>query len=210
MKDNNKGVSTQSGHDKIEVEKTPITIYCHFSFKRPKGTDYGLFAVALYQDFDGKKVIVHKTVKITLWQNHQFITAIQAYEHALATIYSYQGQMRSANIRRVMLVTDNSILAGWIENPTKNKTYAQFMNRAVKVYSAGGPKEIVIGIGLCETRKTEKAYKYCNEKYVIDASEDSVEVNNSVHKLRVKDYKSALDIIRDDISVPETNNINEL
>ena len=141
------------------------TVYCHFSFKRPKGKNYGLFAVAFYLDFDGKILTAQATRRYPLWENHQFITAIQAYEHALYSIYNWQGIMRNKGITRVMLVTDNSTLAGWIENPKKNKQYTTYMNRAVEQYKAGAPKEITMDVGLCEVRDYEKSYKFCKELY---------------------------------------------
>ena len=144
------------------------TVYCHFSFKRPKGKDYGLFAVAFYWDFDGKKLAAQATRKYPLWKDHQFVTAIQAYEHALYSIYTWQGVMRSKGITNVMLVTDNSTLAGWIENPKKNKAYTNYMNKAVEKYRAGAPKEILISIGLCEVRDYEKSYKFCKEDKVVN------------------------------------------
>lgn len=187
-----------------DLIKRGVTIFCHFSFKRPKDQNYGYFAVAFYRDFDGKKLIYHKTRKYELWQNHQFVTAIQSYEHALQTIYELQGQMREANINQVMLVTDNSTLAGWIENPKKNKTYAPFMDRAVKPYRVGSYKEIVIGVGLCEPRKAEKSYKYCKEElvendYITKASKAEAKEG---YKIPITEYKSALDLIAEDKATP--------
>lgn len=185
-------------------------VYCHFSFKRPKGKSFGIFAVAVYRDFAGKKLIVAKTRKYKLWDDHQFITAIQAYKHALLSIYEWQGMMFEAGIRQVMLVTDNSTLAGWIENPKKNKNYEPYMNRAVKMFKVGSPKEIVIGIGLCEPRDAEKSYKYCKEERVEKDYVPEEDKKDGMYKLKVDGYKSALDIINDDISVPETKGINEV
>lgn len=150
------------------IAKKGTTVYCHFSFKRPnRGVDgYGLFAVAFYRDYEGKKVIYHVTKKLPLWENHQFITAIQSYENALRVISETQGAMRHNNINRVMLVTDNSTLAGWIENNKKNKAYTKYMIKAVEQYRSGAPKEILLGIGLCEVRDYEKSYKYCTEQYL--------------------------------------------
>lgn len=187
------------------VNKQSRTIFCHFSFKRPKNQIYGLFAVAFYSDFEGKKLITNKTRKFDLWQDHQFITAIQAYEHALMTIYELQGYMRQAGINQVMLVTDNSTLAGWIDNPKKNKNYAEFMERAVKPYRAGSYKEIIIGVGLCAPRKAEKSYKYCKEElvsntYIPEAKKREEAVG---YKLDIGEYKSALDLLAEDKSVPE-------
>lgn len=151
-----------------QTNRTLDTVYCHFSFKRPKGKNYGLFAVAFYFDQEGKKLTAQATRKFPLWENHQFITAIQAYEHALYSIYTWQGVMKSKGINRVLLVTDNSTLAGWIENPKKNKAYTEYMNRAVEPYKAGSPKEITLTIGLCEVRDYEKSYKFCKEDKVIN------------------------------------------
>lgn len=151
------------------------TIYCHFSFKRPKGKDYGLFAVAFYNDFEGKKVVTHTTKRLSLWKDHQFVTGIQAYENALASIYRYQGDMKRAGISRVLLVTDNSTLAGWIDDPKKNKNYTEYMQLAVKNYRVGAPKEIILDVGLCEVRDYEKSYKYCKEEFVVNDKAPAVE-----------------------------------
>lgn len=158
------------------------TVYCHFSFKRPKGKDYGLFATAFYFDVEGKQLTAQATRRLPLWKNHQFVTAIQAYEHALYCIYSWQGVMRANGIDKVMLVTDNSTLAGWIENPKKNKAYVEYMNRAVEHYRAGANKEITLGIGLCEVRDYEKSYKFCREDKVINDAGTVIEKDSNGKK----------------------------
>ena len=199
-------------NEEAMTKRRDITIFCHFSFKRPKEKCYGLFSVALYSDNNGKRLITQKTRKYDLWNNHQFVTAIQAYEHALLTIYELQGQMCEAGIRQVMLVTDNSTLAGWIETPNKNKAYAPYMQRAVRPYRVGGPKEIVIGIGLCEPRDAEKSYKYCTEDRVCNtyAPKKTGEDSPNGYKLQVGNYQSALDIINGDINTPDTSEITEI
>lgn len=201
---NNKEVQS-STNSNIEQQQKGITIYCHFSFKRPKGQEYGLFSVAFYSDYEGKKLITHRTRKYDLWKNHQFVTAIQSYEHALLTIYELQGQMKAANINQVMLVTDNSTLAGWIENPKKNKNYAVYMDQAVRPYRAGSFKEIVIGVGLCEPRQSEKSYKYCKEELV---SNDYIPASKKKdtsegYKIPVTEYKSALELLSENKAIPE-------
>lgn len=203
MKSNEVIVSADKGNEG-QVKKNR-TVYCHFSFKRPKGEQYGLFSVAFYSDFIGKKLILHKTRKYDLWENHQFVTAIQAYEHALLSIYELQGQMREANVNQVMLVTDNSTLAGWIINPKKNSNYEPFMEKAVKPYRAGSFKEIVVGVGLCATREAEKSYKYCKEENVCNNYVPSSEKRESSegYKIQIEGYKSALDILAEDKSIPE-------
>lgn len=186
-------------------------VYCHFSFRRPRGKDYGLFAVAFYWDYDGTKLITKKVRKIKLWDNQQFISAIQSYENALRTIHEYQGQMIKAGIKQVMLVTDNSILAGWIEDPNKNKYYTPYMERAIKNYRIGEPKELVIGVGLCKVREYEKSYKYCKEELVDeDETVDNIYRDGGNNKIKIDNSKSALDIVNEDLSIPDIEGIKEL
>ena len=194
------------------------TVYCHFSFKRPKGKDYGLFAVAFYWDYDGKQKIkgAQATRKYKLWQDHQWITSIQSYEHALYSIYLWQGVMIKNHIKNVMLVTDNSILAGWILNPKKNKEYTEYMNKAVEKYRAGGINEITIGIGLCEVRDYEKAYKYCKEEKVINEDEyqNKMQVNDSGIDVRntnsSKQFLNIYDLDKDNLNIPVINGISDI
>lgn len=189
------------------------TVYCHFSFKRPKGKDYGIFAVAFYLDKEGKVLTAQATRKFPLWQNHQFITAIQAYEHALYSIHNWQGIMKSKGITNVMLVTDNSTLAGWIENPKKNKAYTAFMDRAVAPYRAGAPKEINLSVGLCEVRDYEKSYKYCREDKIINDKETVVkteETGKRVINLEASNmvYRTISEIEASNINKPEIIGMN--
>ena len=198
---NTNGVPNGTVNNQINKSNT---IYCHFSFKRPKGNNYGLFAVSFYSDFEGKKLIRHKTRKFDLWMNHQFVTAIQSYEHALLSIYELQGQLKAAGINHVMLVTDNSTLAGWIENPKKNKKYSGYMEKAVKPFRAGSYKEIVIGVGLCEPRDSEKSYKYCKEEFVENEYKPTADNKKQVvgYKIDIGEYKSALTLLEEDKAIP--------
>lgn len=197
--------------------KQDITIYCHFSFKRPnKGADgYGLFAVAFYRDYDGDSLICHTTKKAKLWKNHQFVTAVQAYENALRVISELQGAMKKNGISQVMLVTDNSTLAGWIENPRKNKQYIDYMNYAVANYRAGAPKEIVLGIGLCEVREYEKSYKYCSERYIVEAETPKTVKKTDGRRLINIDsiqgeYKTVSQILNEESQMPEILGMKEI
>lgn len=142
--------------------------YCHFSFRRKKGTDYAYFAVAFYKDAEGKEQIGHVTVKNTIWENNQFVTAIQAYENALRVISELQVAMKNGGYTNVMLVTDNSILANWIYEISPRHQFYDYMMRAVANYRCGAPREIKLSVGLAEPRDRELSYKYCAEKYVIE------------------------------------------
>ena len=143
------------------------TVYCNFSFRRPRDDrGYGIFATVFYSDYDCKKQIVRKVARRKLWEDHQYVTAVQSYEYALDNISKLQGKMQEANINRVMLVTDNAILAGWILNHNKNPHYTKYMDRAVKPYAFGGGREIVLGVGLCKPRLYEHSYKYCKAEFI--------------------------------------------
>lgn len=181
--------------------------YCHFSFRRPRGTDIGIFAAAIYADFEGKRLVTRKVRQYRLWKNHQHVTAIQSYEHALRCISEWQGELMQHGVTNVLLVTDNSILAGWIMDPKKNKGYTDYMERASKLYRLGAPKEIMLAIGLCEPRDAEKSHKFCKEELVeneLEAAEISCDTQHTTNKLDIgNDYQTVLDII--DADKPEVN-----
>lgn len=158
-------------------------IYCHFSFRR-KCSETGIFAVALYTDKEGKNLVDKKVKEHILWENHQHITAIQAYENALRCLWEWQPILIEHRVTNVILVTDNSNLAGWIENPRKNKNYYKYMARANSQYRVGASRELRIAVGLAEPRRVEKSYKYCHEKYVIG--------NNPVGADKIGDHKIGL------------------
>jgi len=189
------------------INSNNSTVYCHFSFRRPRNVDYGIFAVAFYLDFEGKKLTAQATKKFPLWKDHQFITAIQSYEYALSCIYEWQGIMRSKGITNVMLVTDNSTLAGWIENPKKNKKYTEYMNRAVVNYKAGAPKEIILSIGLCDVRDYEKSYKFCKEEYIKNNVKPVVKNTVGIHVIDLESsnlkYKTIEQLEKENPSKPE-------
>lgn len=182
----------------MEGQKTQKIVYCHFSFRRPKDKHYGIFAVALYADKEGKRLVAAKTRAFTLWKNHQHVTAIQAYEHALYCIWEWQSKLLQYGVTNVMLVTDNSTLAGWIENPRKNKYYIPWMNKANSQYKAGGPKEIWIPIGLCEPRDSEKSHKFCTEDRICNKIPEIKPRNPSGYKLQIDNYKSVDDVLAED------------
>lgn len=186
-------------------------IYCHFSFRRPREKAYGLFAVALYSDFEGKRLIAQKTRAFKLWKNHQHITAIQAYEHAMYCLWEWQSKLKEHGITNILLVTDNSTLAGWILDPGKNKAYTPTMLRAMEAYKVGGPREIYLPVGLCEPRDAEKSHKFCREDLVVNKIPTDNDKSSSEYRLDISNskMKTALDIIMED--TPEgLNDLKEL
>lgn len=164
----------------ITLQSNYKPVYCHFSFRRPKGSSVGIFAACIFADEAGRVSVARKVREFPLWLNQQHVTAIQAYEHALLSIWEWQGKLLSHGVTDVILVTDNSILAGWIEEPKKNKEYIQWMQRAVSSYRTGGAKEIMLNIALAEPRASEKSYKYCRPELV-----ENHRSNKAVRKFRM-------------------------
>ena len=169
-------------------------IYVHFNFRGPKGKSYGIFAVAMYRDKDGKQLIGKKVIAKELWQDNAYVTAIQSYANCLEVIWQNQGGMIKNNISGVLLVSDNSVLCSWIEEPYKNKEYRRYMMKAIKPYTACSPKAFNIDIGLCEPIKYEKSYKYCKERYVSDGK-DLINGGSEYNKIKVQKVKSVDEII---------------
>ncbi len=185
------------------MEEKNRVVYCHFSFRRPRNKSYGIFAVAIYADKEGKKQVCRSVTALRLWEDHQHITAVQAYENALDCIWRWQASLLKYDVGHVMLVTDNGILAGWIEDPKKNKQYEPYMRKANMTYKIGAKKEIVLKIGLCEVLDYEKSHKYCkpeNVKEEIRALEKKAD-SSAVNRLDLGDFKLASEIIKE--SIPE-------
>lgn len=196
----------------MSSENRVSDVYCHFSFRRPKGEDYGIFAVAMYLDYDGKKYIGHTVKAEKLWDNHQYITGAQSLRYALQAIFEVQNQLINRGIKNVYLVTDNSTLARWIIDSKKNTMAKVYMPLVWEDYRAHEKKEIVINVGLAKVRKSEKSYKYCKIENVENGLPHKEQVNEGpkVYKLDVggKEYKSILDIIEDE--KPKIEGVEEM
>lgn len=162
-----------------------MVIYCHFSFRRRENNSYGLFAVAMYRDFEGTKCLMHITRKEDLWvPDDCYVTAIQGYAHALKTISQSQGLLKTRGIDKIYLVCDNQALVKWICEPKKAKERAAYMEKAVEDYRTGGISEITIPVGCCNPVRSEKSYKYCLDKYVVDLEKNkSVKEADGVRRL---------------------------
>ena len=180
------------------------TIYCHFSFRRRNNNEYGLFSVAFYSDYDGKKCLGHITRKESLWvPEGSYITAIQSYEHALRTIFESQPIFKKHSVDRIYLVSDNSALVKWVCNH-KTCRFKGYMEKAVEEYRLGAIHEITIPIGMCKPWKNEKSYKYCNERYIYEDKSAKIVASDGVNKLDLGDMQlqSLADIEKDNIARP--------
>lgn len=184
------------------------TIYCHFSYKRPKGQHFALFAVAFYKDKEGNDLIVSYTRAFELWQDQQYITAIQSYEHALYCIWRHQDEIMQYGVENIYLVTDNSALSKWIANPRKNPTYTPWMNKANYNYGIGKKKELKLNVGLLEPRKYEKSYKFCRMDKVLNKIPKLDTETKYTNKLEYTGGKTIQSIIDD--NTPKIDCIGEM
>lgn len=177
----------------------PKVLYCHFSFRRPKGKEYGIFACAVYIDFEGKKIIARRTKAAKLWVDDPHITAVQAYSEALKCLYDWQGKILDIGVKQILLVTDNSNLTKWISNPKKYKGMLPWMNKCYEPYHLGN-RGFKLVIGLLAPRNSEKSYKYCKED-LIDNWNEYNNLNNNSNKteLDIGGLKSIEDILSEDV-----------
>lgn len=166
-----------------------------------------MFSVALFADEDGKKLVAQRTVALPLWKDQQHITAIQSYGNALNCLHQWQGKLKAHGITNVLMVTDNSTLAGWIMEPSKNKKYTDYMSKATYPYKLGSVKEITLSIGLCEPRESEKSHKYCREELVVNKEmltgstlkgQGNFGIENKSSEDTELKIKTALDILQED------------
>lgn len=177
-------------------------IYCHFYARRPKNKDYGMFAVACYADYEGKKLLSREVKAVKLWDESQHVTAIQSYEYALGYIFSVQGILKAGGVTNVVLVTNNTTLVNWIQRKGRNAYYSRWVEKAVSKYRIGGKKEIILSVGLCVYTLTDKVKKFCTPRFV----ENMEEYQNSLNKSDKSDkyefdvgteFKTAFDDLED-------------
>lgn len=179
------------------------TVYVHFSFRRPSHKKYGIFAVAMYGDEAGRIFLGSETRAFKLWKDQQYISAIQSYEHALYVIWENQRKMLDVGVDNVVLVTDNTTLAKWIEEPDKRPDYASYMHRANRNYQMGASKAIMINIGLAEPLKSEKSHKFCREELIRNKRPVG---DVSSHVVSTAGMRSVTDVIKD--SEPKISGID--
>lgn len=192
-------------------------LYCHFSFRRKKGDivdgkPMGIFAVAFYLDQEGKELLWKKVVKKPLWENHQFVTAVQSYENALSVIHECQNAFINYSYTHIYLVTDNSTLAGWILDPRKNKQHSKDVERAICMYRQNGPKPLALSIGLADTRDYEKSYKFCKEEFV-EYEEEIIKKDDRGHNaydMSKIQYTRVADLIAQEDAEPKIDGMTEL
>jgi hypothetical protein len=171
-----------------DKSKEPKIAYCHFAAYSPKGKNYGLFSCIISADKFGYRVAARKVMALELWEQQQYVTYCQSLWFALRCIWEWQGKMMNAGITNVMLVTNKTVLAKWIENPNKCKNYKKYMGRASADFKVGGKSEIILPVGLLQPME-ERASKYCKMEFV-DNPEDVKRFNgligiNTINKLKV-------------------------
>ena len=168
-------------------------IYCHFAYRRVKGTTKGIFSIALYADKEAKRLVAVRTRALELWGDNQYITGIQAYEHALYSLWELQSKLLEYGVTNVILVTNNGVLNSWIEDIYRNKTYTPYFKRATDPYKQGAVKEINLAVGLSDGTIKENAKKYCKADIISDKHTDRN--SNTTSKLDLNSYRTIDDIM---------------
>lgn len=168
-------------------------LYCKFTSRIPKGEKYGYFVTVLYKDVACTQEIAHSICKLQLMENVQYVNSIQSYGAALESIRNWQGKIRAMGEYNVILMTYNSTLAKWIEEPKKAGKYEKYLESINSLYRVGGVREIKLAIGLAYDSKNT-ASKYCSA-IKIDKIKAAKEEEYKENKQRA--FKSALDIINE-------------
>lgn len=178
-------------------------VYCHFSFRRPKGKDYGIFACACYGDKEGKKLVAKNTEMHKLWLDHQHVTAVQSYWFALKCLYDWQDKMIEAGVTNILLVCNNSNLVNAIANPKKSGFVADYLEDVYKHY-VNGDKTFELPVGICEAVTRDGSIRFCREDLVTNSSDYNVKVTldnaNGVARLEIDDdaFISIDDVLEQD------------
>ena len=169
-------------------------IYCKFTSRVPKGADYGYFATVVYKDKECTQELMHSVKQMKLMKNAQFINSVQSYGFALECIRAWQGKIKAMGESNIILMTYNSTLAKWINEPHKAGEYEKYLESINSLYRAGGKREIKLAVGLAYDEKNS-ASKYCTAAKVnsITKKNEVLEENKETPK-----FKSALDIINEE------------
>lgn len=175
--------------DKVKGIKPGITIYMHFSFRKPKEENYAVFATACYKDLQFKQLITKNITSDILWEpESQHINSIQSYYKALEYIFNNQGDMLRNGISNVILVSGNSSLVNWIMGRGRNKYYIKYVDDISAPFRFGAPKELLVGVGLMEAVDTEKSKQYCKPSRADNLEETLSKLKSTENK------KYALDV----------------
>ena len=178
-------------------------IYCHFSFRRPKGKDYGIFACACYGDKEGKQLVAKNVEMHKLWLEHQHVTAVQSYWFALKCLYEWQNKMIEAGVTNILLVCNNSNLVNLITSSKKTGFVADYLADVYRHF-VNGDKSFELPIGICEAVTRDKSAKFCREDLISNSSDYAVKVtldnSKGVAKLNIDDsaFSSIDDILEMD------------
>lgn len=183
-------------------EKEGLTVYLHFSFRKPKDEKYAFFSCVCFYDREFKKMITKYVTTDVLWYpSSQHINSIQSYYMALNYIFNHQNDMIRNGISRVILVTNNSSLTNWILGRGRNKYYREYISKVCEPFRFGCAKEIGVGVGILEAVDKELSKRYCHERYADNLEFTKQKLDNTIenksYKLEVG-MKSIFDYMQSD------------
>ena len=180
-------------------------LYCHFSFKRPKSENYGIFACACYTDKEYKNLVARNTEVYKLWLDNQCVTAMQSYWFALKCIYEWQEKINKAGFTNILLVCNNKFLVNTIADSKKSSFVGAYLEDVYRDY-VNGNKYFNIPIGICNAVKYDRARKFCSKEFVTNFDKYHIDNNDTVTKLSFED-SNLLSV--DELLDSDTNTANE-
>lgn len=179
-----------------------MDIYCNFAFRRQSKENYIIFTNIFYADKELKRPLEKKTRAYKMWENQQYVCAVQSYEYALNCIFESEYIMLKHNVDRVWLVTANSALVGWLKGSRHNE-YEKWVKKARQPYLPGGKKEIHVEIGVLPAINNDPAYRYCKVANV-ENEIPFTKNDNTVNKVNAIGF-NVVDILNDSIDIKKHN-----
>lgn len=149
------------------MEDTVKVAYVHFAGKLPrKYEDKAIMSVAICTDYLGYCLVTKKVEVVDAETSNNKWIDIQALDYALNYLFRIQADLMEQGVSRVFLVTDNANVYNYLVDTPLSKTVKEWLNLIYKNYSVFGPKELKLGVGVCQLCERNRAKTYYFEKFV--------------------------------------------
>lgn len=141
--------------------------YVHFSGKLPrKYPGKAIVSVAICTDYLGYNLVMKKVEAVDAETTNNKWIDVQALDYTLDFLFRIQSNLISLGVTRIFLVTDNPNLYTYLVDSPLNKTIKSWLNDIYKTYTVFGPKELKLGIGVCNLCERNRSKTYYFEKFV--------------------------------------------
>lgn len=164
--------------------------YVHFAGKLPrKHEDKAIMSVAICTDYLGYCLVTKKVEVVDAETSNNKWVDIQALDYALNYLFRIQKDLMEQGVSRVFLVTDNPNLYTYLVESPLSKTVKAWLNLIFKNYSVFGPKELKLGVGVCQLCERNRAKTYYFEKFVENPEYLDKKISHTVIKHNEKEIK---------------------